>query len=151
MTVTNHAAVGALIAITLKEPALVLPLAFVSHYVLDALPHFGYPGGGGLGEAFKHRLTLIYGLVDFILAVVLLFIIWHSGWLMYAAAALAVAPDAANLYRYFRREKRGLSKPSQGIWLSRLHHKIQWWQKPSGLAIELVFTAVLFCLILELQ
>jgi hypothetical protein len=37
---------GAIIALAISQPLIALPLAFVSHFVLDALPHYGYGGGG---------------------------------------------------------------------------------------------------------
>src|SRR3989344_5118400 len=126
MTVANHAAMGAVIALSIKEPVLVLPLAIISHYVLDALPHFGYPGGGGFGEAFKHKLTYFYGLLDLLASIILVTLIWGTSWLVYTAAFVGVAPDIANVYRYFLRERKGLSKPNEGNIISRLHHRIQW-------------------------
>lgn len=41
MTATNHALAGMLIAVTIKQPALALPLALLSHLLLDFIPHFG--------------------------------------------------------------------------------------------------------------
>ena len=47
MVITNHVLAGSLIGIGIKEPTLAITLAFVSHFVMDALPHFGYPGRKG--------------------------------------------------------------------------------------------------------
>src|SRR5690242_2115662 len=44
MTATNHALSGAVIALAVKNPVLAIPLAFVSHFVLDLLPHYNPPG-----------------------------------------------------------------------------------------------------------
>ncbi|MDO8591786.1 MAG: hypothetical protein Q7R60_02610 [bacterium] len=151
MTVANHAALGALIALTVKEPALVLPLAFVSHYALDALPHFGYPGGGGFGEAFKHKLTLVYGIFDSVTSIIFIILILNTGWLVYVAAATAVAPDIANFCRYYFKERKGLSKPSEGNIISRFHHRIQWGHRPWGLFVESAMTAFLFVIIAHLK
>ncbi len=41
MTGFNHAVTGALIAGAVGNPFLAIPLAFASHFVLDAIPHFG--------------------------------------------------------------------------------------------------------------
>ncbi len=40
MTATAHALVGAAIAAKIQNPALALPIAFVSHFVFDKLPHW---------------------------------------------------------------------------------------------------------------
>lgn len=41
MIATNHALTGAAIAVVIKQPILAIPLAFVSHFICDAIPHFG--------------------------------------------------------------------------------------------------------------
>ena len=151
MTVANHAAMGAVIALTLKEPVLVLPLTLISHYALDALPHFGYPGGGGYGEALKHRLTYLFGLFDFLASIVFIILIWGTGWLVYASAFLGVLPDIPHTYRYFFLERKGLSKPGEGNLISHFHHRIQWCERPWGLLIELAFTIFLFTIIINLR
>jgi hypothetical protein len=44
MTLTAHAVVGAAIAASMpNHPALGFVLAFASHFVLDAIPHWDYP------------------------------------------------------------------------------------------------------------
>ena len=40
MTATNHALTGATIATLVRQPYLAIPLAFLSHFFCDALPHF---------------------------------------------------------------------------------------------------------------
>lgn len=151
MTVVSHAALGAVIAMTLKEPALVLPLALASHYVLDALPHFGYPGGGGYSEVFKHRLTYLYGLFDFIASAIFLKLIWGTGWLVYISAFVAVTPDIANVYRYLFLERKRLSEPGEGMTLSRFHRWLQWGHYPWGILVEIAIAVLLISLVRELQ
>ena len=59
MTITNHLLAGSLIGLTVAQPALAIALAFASHFVMDALPHFGYAGQKGYSEVLKHRLTYV--------------------------------------------------------------------------------------------
>ena len=40
MTATNHALTGAAIGFIVGVPAIAIPLALISHFVLDAIPHF---------------------------------------------------------------------------------------------------------------
>jgi len=40
MTATAHALVGASIALKISNPAIALPLVFISHFVFDKLPHW---------------------------------------------------------------------------------------------------------------
>jgi hypothetical protein len=41
MTGFNHGMAGAVIALTVKQPVLAVPLAFLSHFATDMIPHFG--------------------------------------------------------------------------------------------------------------
>jgi hypothetical protein len=41
MQALNHAVFGSLIAVTINEPALAIPLALGSHFVMDSIPHYG--------------------------------------------------------------------------------------------------------------
>jgi hypothetical protein len=41
MTATNHMLAGAVVAVGLQHPLLIAPIAVLSHFVLDGLPHFG--------------------------------------------------------------------------------------------------------------
>lgn len=42
MTATAHALVGGAIAASIQNPALGIPLAFISHPLLDAIPHWDF-------------------------------------------------------------------------------------------------------------
>jgi hypothetical protein len=41
MQAINHTVFGSLIATTISEPAIALPLALASHFLMDAIPHYG--------------------------------------------------------------------------------------------------------------
>jgi SNF family Na+-dependent transporter len=82
MILTPHAIVGATLAnIFPDDPALGFGLAFVSHYVLDILPHTEYDIGNfydkktrTLNNIFKNKRTFVnflFIVVDFIVAVIL--------------------------------------------------------------------------------
>jgi hypothetical protein len=49
----NHAALGAVIGLVTKDPLIAIPAAFASHFVLDALPHYGIRGDEGYAALFK--------------------------------------------------------------------------------------------------
>lgn len=54
MTATGHALIGTVIAAKVGNPALAIPLAFASHFLADALPHWdtGYHRGGKSKNTF---------------------------------------------------------------------------------------------------
>jgi hypothetical protein len=147
MTISNHVLVGSLIAVTIKEPALVLPLALLSHYAIDALPHFGYPGHGGYGEALKHKATLAVEGLNIIGIIILLFTVHFSVWVVSAAVILALLPDIEWPYRYLFFERKGL-KPPETI-LTRFHGRIQWCERWWGIFVEVGFFAVVYVIFLR--
>ncbi|HUC95527.1 MAG TPA: hypothetical protein VMR76_01035 [Candidatus Saccharimonadia bacterium] len=147
MTISNHVLVASLIAVTIKEPALVLPLAFLSHYVLDALPHYGYPGHGGYGEAFKHKATFIMESFNFIGIIILLFTIHFSVWVVTAAIILSILPDIEWPYRYIFFERKSL-KPPDTI-TARFHQKIQWCERWWGIYSEVGFFIIFYIIFLK--
>lgn len=44
MTATNHALTGAAIGLLVGEPLIAVPAAIASHFICDALPHYGRVG-----------------------------------------------------------------------------------------------------------
>jgi hypothetical protein len=132
----NHAAVGAVIGLAI-QPMLAVPLAFASHFLLDALPHFGYPGKGGYGEAFKHKLTYFFIAFDAAGCAILLYLMAGQPLIVWTCALVAVTPDIFWLYRYFWYERKGLKAPGDGVTL--WHRRIQWFERPIGFVIEVVF------------
>lgn len=140
MTTSNHMLSGAIIALTISQPAIALPLAFVSHFVLDALPHYGYPSGI-YGEAFQHRLTIVMESVNAIGVPLLIYLIWGEPFWVWLAAGLAISPDLMWLYYHFKYEKHGLVAPIGP--LTRLHRKIQWGERRWGILVEMPVFIVL--------
>lgn len=136
MTVTNHAAAGAIIGLGIDKPLLAIPLALLSHFVMDALPHFGYPGHRGFGEALKHRLTYFYLYLDSAGLAFLLSIIADQSWLVYTTTFIAVLPDIWWVILFFGFESQ-YKKIRVGRF-SGFHSSIQWYERPWGLLIEIL-------------
>ncbi len=145
MTGLNHVTTAAVVALAVKEPALVLPLAVLSHFVLDALPHYGivyaerskYP-------SFKRIMALDSTLTP--LMIVSVFLITDS-WLVAAAMLLAISPDFVWFikYGYDRMLEREFTLPQDHF--SRFHKKIQWGERPWGWTLELVWLVVMLGLL----
>lgn len=135
MTATNHALTGTLIAALLPAP-IALPLAFVSHFVLDSLPHFGQPGVNDT----RNKLFWTMLLIDMVLLLALyclLFLYSPTPLVSIAAAFLATSPDLAWGWRLLREY---LKKPQSSLnILSRFHSWIQWGERRWGWIIELTY------------
>jgi hypothetical protein len=148
MTGTNHTLTGAVIAVVVKQPALAVPLAFVSHFVLDALPHFGvdyherhnYP-------SFKRVLGT--DLVVMPLLLILVPFLLHSWWVL-TAMLIAIAPDAIWFIKFYLDLRRGVKFQLPQDPFSRFHKRIQWGERPWGWRIEIAWAVFVMTLLVVL-
>lgn len=73
MTATAHALVGGAIAASVSNPAIALPLAAISHPILDMIPHWDL----GIGWRKKNKVTFFAeAVLDLVLGIVLAFLIF---------------------------------------------------------------------------
>lgn len=140
MTAVNHALTGTLIGLVIGQPLAAVPLAIGSHFVCDALPHFGT----GLPDkvVLKTRAFRDYlfaeALLCFLLVAVLA-ILRPDHWLLAAVCAFAAAaPDLVSVRRYLV-IRRGLKfRPGR---YERLASNIQWFERPIGAVVEIAWFA----------
>lgn len=137
MTGFNHTLAGSIIAVLVPAPLVPL-VAFVSHFVLDALPHFGrHPKittiNGKLSRNFKRLLVL-----DAILCFAALFFAWWlfpNKWLIITVGAFFSAlPDFLWLL-----QPRAKSRLARAFF--RFATIIQWGERPWGWVLEIVYAA----------
>lgn len=136
MTITNHVVTGVLVATIVDNPLIGIPMAFLSHFVVDVLPHFGYKQSG-FGNYFQHKLSYLVIIVDLFATLALLVFTWPQPWWVYVAGFAGVAPDLAWPYRYWFFERTGKAKPGEGNIINRFHNNIQWCERPWGIFFEL--------------
>ena len=89
MLETPHALVGLVVAATLPNPWISLPLAFLSHFLVDMLPHWNW-------EPDTRPLSLLGIVLDLILLEILtVYFVAHSPQPMILAAGsfFAILPD----------------------------------------------------------
>jgi hypothetical protein len=147
MTGFNHGVAGAVIAITIKQPLLAVPIAFLSHFVIDMIPHFGLDEK----EVFGRRFNIIL-LADFLFSVSLMAFFWllfipPQIWLIWACMVAAASPDLMWAYHRLYVERLNKREPKLG-YVARLHHKIQWSQTLRGLYVEAAWFLLIFSFIL---
>lgn len=141
MNASNHMVTGAVIALTITEPLLTLPLALASHYVLDAMPHFGFERKGfDVWRNHRSGFVLLAWDVGASVVVMTVLLLGTNSWLPLLAALMALSPDLVWPYRYFRYDVRGLDPPFS--WPTRIHLAIQWCEKPWGIWVEILFFIV---------
>ncbi|HVV26132.1 MAG TPA: hypothetical protein VHC21_03840 [Candidatus Saccharimonadales bacterium] len=135
MTATNHALTGALIGLVVGEPLIALPAALVSHFVCDAIPHFGSalpPQVNLRRNNFRNYLILEFCLC--VLLVAVLAVLRPEHWFLAAVCAfLATSPDLLSIDRYLK-VRRGQH------WKRGAYGKfacgIQWFERPIGAVVE---------------
>jgi hypothetical protein len=144
MRAINHALTGAIIGLVIGEPLAAIPVAFLSHYIMDVIPHHGE---GDTGEKAKLKWlrsklfryliyadALLCGLLVLVLA-----ISQPAHWLLAAICAFAAAsPDLFSFNRY----RKTLSKKEwEAGWYSNFASNIQWFERPIGAFVEIAWLA----------
>lgn len=146
MTATNHALTGAAIGLLIGEPLIAVPAAIVSHFVCDALPHYGRvgPDSETIGSKKFRNYLLSDAALCFIL-VLALAIIQPQNWLLAAVCAfLAAAPDFGWINK-FRKARQ--DKPWRPNIYSRFARDIQWFQRPIGWPVEIAWAVAAIAII----
>jgi hypothetical protein len=139
MRAINHALTGAAIGLLVAEPVIAVPAAFVSHYVCDAIPHYGR----GIAEekelnstSFRVSLVVDAGLCA--LLVLILALRRPQHWVLAAVCAfVAASPDLLSINRY--REARR-NQPIKRNWYTKLaNDELQWFERPIGAVVEVAW------------
>jgi hypothetical protein len=150
MTATNHALTGALIGLIVGQPAIALPAAFLSHFICDALPHYDSSPKGSRVETPGFRTYLIVEASLCFLLVLVLAIARPPHWPLAAVCAfLATSPDLFWINRYRASRQQKSWRPNAFL---RFADKIQWFARPIGAVVEVVwFVAALVLLVPSLR
>ncbi len=137
MTMINHALTGTAIGLLVGQPWLAPPLALVSHFICDAIPHYGSatPDKTIKTTAFRNYLiaevSLCVGLVS------ILAITQPAHWFLAAICAfLAASPDMLWINRYRLARRHRTWHPNR---LSKFAQDIQWFQRPVGVVVEVAW------------
>lgn len=135
VTATNHALTGAAIGLAIGNPWIAIPVALVSHFLCDAIPHFGMGKDFIRSNAFRNFLLL--DTVLCISLVLFLGIAQPTYWLLAAACAfVAASPDLLWIPLY-RRSLQGKEFTFTGF--HKFAANIQWFERPVGSIVELVW------------
>lgn len=149
MIALNHALTGAAIMLAGGGSALLFPVALLSHFILDAIPHFGFHEQPGKYSKNFSRLLVVDALSCFIFVLLLVssgLDIWPS---VIAGAFLAASPDFMWASGYFR-VKRGMPESKDSNSIKRFHSRIQWSQTPSGAIVEIAWLLIFSYLVIRL-
>ncbi len=147
---------GAVIALSIKNPAIAVPLSFISHYFQDVIPHWNYgvsrqTNDKGAFFTKKFNLSLLGDFcLSLILMIVLAFLFPTQKWLIWACMIAAASPDLVWAYYRLYREHIKKQKPHYDLF-SELHRKIQWSQTAHGGLVEIAWAITGIFIILSLR
>jgi hypothetical protein len=136
MTATNHALTGSLIGLMVGSPWLAIPLAILSHFLLDAIPHFDVSHKGHNSRALT--LYLIFDALFVLILLGCLVTLQPAAWVAAVCGAVAATlPDLMWLPNYFRAHKGKELAEHRHIVL--FHKNIQWFERPIGFVVEIAW------------
>jgi len=149
MRAINHALTGAVVGLTISNPIVAVGIAFVSHFALDAIPHYDDKRRFDLGtRGFTFILLLDATLCLFLVAT--LFAFSPDDWFMPSLCAFAAtSPDLMWISRYLTARVTGKDPGVKGV-IQQFHHHIQWKAWPGGLWIELAWATSTVFLVTKL-
>ncbi|MBX4190997.1 hypothetical protein KW794_02825 [Candidatus Saccharibacteria bacterium] len=155
MTATNHALTGAALAMLIKRPELAIPAAFLSHFVLDAIPHYNPPKMTkrhfkNYQDAWLKKLKLrsfrIIFTTDMLLFLIVLLTVpllapsSVSPLTVLFSAFAGAAPDFDGGLKFLLRQLGLLRKKTkENDWFGRYHIAVQWMERPWGIYIEAIW------------
>jgi len=148
VTGLNHAVTGALVAVAVKQPALALPLAFLSHFVIDAIPHYDHKDLPPHRGRYQLVLLLDAFFSIVLLGVLTLLVTNTSPWLIFACGLLGILPDVMWLPYFITGQPSKMSDSKNLLHLARRFHAwVQWSEGPRGLYVEIIWFVIMFALI----
>lgn len=149
MVAINHALTGAFIGLIIEKPIIAVPVALASHFICDALPHFGSRGPSDVAIRTKFfRNYLISDALACVGLVAVLLILQPDAWLLAAVCALvATSPDFLWIPKYLA----AIHNRTAPVNLyTKFATGIQWFQRPIGIFVEIAWFVGLISLIMPL-
>ncbi len=141
MTATNHALTGALIGLWSGRPLVAVPVALLSHFLLDMIPHFGPRTNSPKWLRTRRFKALLF--VDFLGCVSLVGLLaWQrpTHWLLACITAfIATSPDLLSYPMFKRAQTDDNAKRTSGY--TKFASRIQWFERPPGAFVELAWLA----------
>jgi hypothetical protein len=131
MIALNHVLTGIAVALVIKKPKLAVPLAFLSHFVIDAIPHFGGLAFYQQGSQFFVPILAVDGIFSVIAILIIVRRIPKMAFVVIACALAAFLPDALWFFYYWGGHLK--------FWFFQFHQYIQWYEHPPGFFSEAAY------------
>jgi len=156
MLLTPHAAVGIAIGSAIPDPRIAIPLSFLSHFILDAIPHWDDIGielvRGKFPKISNSALRFIF--IDSLVALVLtlVFVYWSLpdvgvSVTIALSAFAAILPDIYYVPLAFLNKRWGWV-----MWMVDFQSRIQKNSKaPRGVGLLIQAVIIVVCLLIALR
>lgn len=146
MQAINHTLTATIIALTVRNPEVVAPVALASHFALDMVPHYeNVPPWRGGSKRLYNDIIYIDALTT-LAAFVLSLVVWPThAWIIALAVFLAISPDT---FWAFQRRIR------PETWLGRYlkwHKAIQWSESNRGIVMEALWLVAAVAILVNLS
>lgn len=141
MTGLSHMITGVVAAKFLPLP-LVLPVAFTSHFLVDAILYFD--------EMLEKRRKLVrtVWVINFVLlACFLVFLIVRREWVFLLSGVVAMSPDFAWVYRFAVQERFGKRPPRPVDKFNVWHAHIQQYKTRLDIVIKVLWPGLMLKLL----
>lgn len=151
MLMVTHAVVGSAVGKSVRLPWLALPAAFISHFVLDFIPHSSFhmiPNPNSVLSA----LRLAGPFLETVLAVLLIRLIWPfpNRWLMIWAGVAAALMDILDYVPAVRAVFHTIPGSSALSWVhANLHNDISAGRWELGFLTQAIVAAVALRVIMK--
>ncbi len=130
MQALNHVVFGSLIAVAVNQPVLAVPLALGSHFVMDAIPHYGSDPKAPRGSALYHARIVVDAVASTLIVCFFLSLHPSNPMLLIACSIAAVMPD-------FLWPLALVIKRKGPLWAFFKFHKLIQRESRSGIFVEL--------------
>lgn len=131
MIALNHALTGEAIALTVRRPMLAVLLAFLSHFIVDAIPHLGNVAFYTVGSPIFPYILALDGLLTVASVIIVCYRAKDKARLILACAFAAILPDILWLWYY------AAGRPD--FWFFNFHKAVQWYEQPVGGIVEVCY------------
>jgi hypothetical protein len=136
MTGTNHAITGIALAVAIKRPEIALPLALLSHFLLDMTPHSGVD----VNKKKTFRWYLIAEAVCMVAITVVAMFAFPDMWLLIGSCAvIAFLPDILWPFQL----NGSLANVKGFKQFYTFHQSIQWSETKRGFVFEALYLFVI--------
>jgi hypothetical protein len=136
MLAINHTLTAVALAVSIQNPAVVVPLAFVSHFMLDIIPHYGEDPKRYRGTPVYYYKVVADGLISIAILVIACMHWPNLRGVISLAVFFSVLPDLLWPLAL-------VIKKSGPLWEFFKFHKGIQHESPAGITTEIIW-ALLF-------